>query len=208
MPRTVLNPQARLTQLRIAKKRADAHPVKATLTAEPMAKLLGVSWQGALRRWCNELPGFEQSGCFVRGGQGIEWTFKVRRTTDWLIRHFEREEQALKAGAEKIRQVLAQPEQAAPINTWSEAKKALDVSAQVEEQKVRAGQLVEAQKVEEYLREEEIEVRDDFLSLPERVDPQGKMPQEWRDRLIQSVKDTLIQRHQRKRDRLHGALFS
>lgn len=207
MARTVLSPQARLAQLRIAKKRAKKFLKGTELTAVPMAKLLGMAWQSGLRPYC-DLPGFEEAECFVRGGQGIKWAFDVHRTIDWLIAHFEAEEKALEASAGKIQRVINQPTSAPQINTWAEAKKALDVSAQVEEQKVRAGQLVEAQKVEEYLREEEIEVRDDFLSLPERVDPQGKMPQEWRDRLIQSVKDTLIQRHQRKRDRLHGALFS
>lgn len=184
MPRTVLNPQARLTQLRIAKKRADAHPVKATLTAEPMAKLLGVSWQGALRRWCNELPGFEQSGCFVRGGQGIEWTFKVRRTTDWLIRHFEREEQALKDKSRRTEKVLGLPDGMMPDGfTLGDVDKSMAIYQKIAEQKREAGLWVPREHVENILREVLVAARDHCLGVIGVADPNGVFPPEIREKV-------------------------
>lgn len=184
MARTVLSPQARLAQLRVAKKRADAHSARATLTAEPMAKLLGVSWQGALRRWCNELQGFEQSGCFVRGGQGIEWTFKVRKTTDWLIRYFEREEQALKAKSRRTEKVLALPEGTMPDGyTLVEVDKSMSLYQKIAEHKREAKEWVPREHVEQILREVLIAARDHCLGVIGVADPNGVFPPEIREKV-------------------------
>lgn len=183
MSRTVLSPAARLTQLRVAKKRADKLGVKATLTAEPMAELLGVSWQGALRRWC-DLPGFEQSGCFVRGGQGIKWTFKVRKTTDWLIRYFEREESALKAKSRRTEQVLALPEGTMPDGyTLMEVDKSIGIFQRIAEQKREAGEWVPKAHVEDIFREVLTAARDHVLGVIGVADPNGVFPPEIRERV-------------------------
>lgn len=184
MARTVLSPQARLAQLRVAKKRADSYAVKAVLTAEPMAKLLGVTWQGALRRWCNELQGFEQSGCFVRGGQGIEWTFKVRKTTDWLIRCFEREEQALKSKSRRTEKALALPEGSLPDGfTMAEIDKAISLHQKIAEQKREAGDWVPRAHVEDIFRQLLTAARDHVLGVIGVADPNGVFPPEIRDRV-------------------------
>lgn len=184
MARTVLSPQARLAQLRVAKKRADTYPVKGALTAEPMAKVLGVSWQGALRRWCNELQGFEQSGCFVRGGQGIEWTFKVRKTTDWLIRYFEREQASLQAKSRRTEKVLALPEGTMPDGyTLLEVDKSISLFQRIAEQKREAGDWVPRQQVEDIIREILTAARDHVLGVIGVADPNGVFPPEIRDRV-------------------------
>ena len=184
MARTVLSPQARLAQLRVAKKRADTYPAKGILTAEPMAKLLGVTWQGALRRWCNELPGFEQSGCFVRGGQGIEWTFKVRKTTDWLIRYFEREEAALKSKSRRTEKVLALPDGSMPDGyTLLEVDKSMAIYQRIAEQKREAGLWVPREHVENILREVLVAARDHCLGVIGVADPNGVFPPEIREKV-------------------------
>lgn len=184
MARTVLSPQARLAQLRVAKKRADAHSARATLTAEPMAKLLGVSWQGALRRWCNELQGFEQSGCFVRGGQGIEWTFRVRKTTDWLIRYFEREEQALKVKSSKAERLLGMQEGSLPPGTdIREINSLISAVKQVIQMRIEAGELVKLSDVEDIIRSLLSGVVDRISAIPAMVDPNGKWPLEYKQAL-------------------------
>lgn len=184
MSRTVLSPAARLTQLRVAKKRADAMSARATLTAEPMAELLGVTWQGALRSWCNELPGFEQAGCFVRGGQGIKWTFKVRRTTDWLIKHFEREEAALKAKSRRTEKVLALPEGTMPDGyTLMEVDKSIALYQRIAEAKRESGEWVPKVHVEDITRAILTAARDHILGVVGVADPNGIFPAEIRDRV-------------------------
>lgn len=89
MARPSIPYEVRLQRLEAAKarfKRAKGRK-PSTLTAEPMAEALGVSWQ-TLRSWCNDIDAFEASKCFERGGNGIEWKFRVEKTFDFLTGHF------------------------------------------------------------------------------------------------------------------------
>lgn len=87
MARPSNNPSQRIRQLETAKTRAAKLKRADRLTSKPMSDLLAVNWQ-TLRGWCDEFEGFEASGAFVRGGNGIEWIFDPRKTVDFLIRHF------------------------------------------------------------------------------------------------------------------------
>lgn len=59
------------------------------LGAQPMSKLLEVSWP-TLRGWCNDIEGFVESGAFTGGGQGVEYGFHPRATVQFLTKHFEK----------------------------------------------------------------------------------------------------------------------
>lgn len=78
----------RLRRLLVAKQRVFTLPRGQVLKGPPTAKVLGVSW-ATLRGWCDDIEGFEQSGAFERGSQGMEYEFCPVRTVWFLIEHFE-----------------------------------------------------------------------------------------------------------------------
>ena len=88
MARSKTSVSARLNRLIKAKERIFALPRGELLKAKPMAKALGISWP-ILLGWCDDIDGFEQSGAFERGAQGMDYQFCPVRTVWFLIEHFE-----------------------------------------------------------------------------------------------------------------------
>ena len=85
MSKKLINPQGRIKILSAAQKRAKSVFKKdEVLSARPMCEVLSVSW-GTLKNWCEEIEGFEASGAFTRGGEGIKWNFKVHETIEYLL---------------------------------------------------------------------------------------------------------------------------
>jgi len=105
MARPAASPAARIKLLQSALPKAQALRSK-VLTREPMAELLGVNWK-ILKRWCDEVPGFEESGAFERGAQGIGYEFKPAPTVRFLIKHFESVRGRQVEQARRLRKAIA-----------------------------------------------------------------------------------------------------
>ncbi|WP_444610966.1 hypothetical protein [Blastomonas fulva] len=163
----------------MAKKRAKAYARGDVLTAEPMAKLLGTTWQGGLRRWC-DLPRFEQSGCFVRGGQGIKWTFDVHKTIDWLIKYFEAEKTKLSAKVRKGEDIQNLPRGSfADDLDIADALKHFNLQQQIFLAEVEQRKWVRIEDVQFILTKAMTNERQLLSAMPSLCDPQGKLPPEF-----------------------------
>lgn len=88
MARAASNIEVHLRRLATAKPRIAKLKRGELLSSMPMAEMLGVRWP-ALRDWCGDIEGFEASGAFQRGGNGVEWQFDPRKVHAFLTKHFE-----------------------------------------------------------------------------------------------------------------------
>lgn len=179
MARPATNLSARLAGLQRAKARAAKLPVKAILSSKPMSELLGVTWN-VVRGWCDEIDGFEASGSFTRGGNGIEWEFKPRKTVAFLIKHFETRKTAQTKKSRAITKAVGVtlPDDEAPSldETKSLVGLTLAVVAATERQKT----YTLAEDVVSFLAGYNQSVLDGIMGVRTKIDPNGNLPAQVR----------------------------
>lgn len=183
------NLSARIRRLEAAKARADKLPARQSLSFKPMLELLGVS-RPTLTDWC-DLPGFEQSGCFVRGGNGIEWEFKARRSVDWLLKHFRKEadRQAEKSRA-LTKSIGVQVSERDEDLSLAEVKDRVNLTITLTQAAERQQQYVLASEMSAFLTGYNQRVLDGIMGVRTRVDPNGNLPPHIRrevDEYLRSV---------------------
>lgn len=175
--------EARLRELETAFVKARALPRKTkTLTSGPMAELLGLSWV-TLRRWCDDIPGFEASGAFERGARGMEWAFKPVATVRFLIKHFEAERTARIKATKQVRQAIGGTDlDSAPLEyDLGQIKQALSVRAELIRQKQVEGTLVDRTKVEAAIAAMVSAMQQAGVQAGREQDPTGQWPTQYQE---------------------------
>lgn len=182
MARPATSPAARLRRLDAAKAKAAKLKRGTVLSASPMAELLGVSWP-TLRDWCDDVPGFAESGVFTRGGNGVEWEFQPGRTIAFLSGHFKREQAASAKRARRVRQAVGGKALADVPDDYSldELGKMVRLSRELREERERQGQLVEAEKVRVALRLMMSRIQSAALRAAQEQDPNGRWAPDMRE---------------------------
>lgn len=176
MARSTTNLTARIKRLEAAKARADALSAKTILSFKPMAELLGVSRQ-VLTGWADEVKGFEESGAFKRGGNGIEWEFRPRKTVDFLLRHFRKmaESQSRKS-RELTRSIgvsLAENDEATSL---AEVKDRVNLTLAVTAAAEKQGHYTPAEDMRAFITGYNQSVVDGIMGVKTKVDPNGNLP--------------------------------
>jgi hypothetical protein len=173
-----MSPDARLSLLRAALQRAKTEPE--TLTAEPMAAVLSVSWT-MLRRWVDSLKGFDVSGCYVRGGNGIPWSFKTIETVQWLITYFEQKQARTDAKRVKTAAAIGLQDDGVPTGySIKEVGDTLNVVSRLNEQRRLAGEHVAKAEVDGMVLALISAGREAIMSVPVLADPNGALTPEMR----------------------------
>jgi hypothetical protein len=206
MAKSTANLPVRLRKLAQARVKAAELARGAVLDAEPMRKLLGLSWP-ALKKWCADIPALEDKGAVVRGGNGIPWQFKPLRTIDLLTQHFEKERKASAAKAKRIRHIAMGPA-AATIDedlSLDDLAKMLKLQAQFREEREAQGRLVDAEQVRAAGQQYHIVTQQAILQGAQRIDPNGRLPPELRDTIETELRSILALVDQAQRDFLKAA---
>jgi hypothetical protein len=186
------NPAARLRKLEAALAKAKKIARGKRVSFEPMMELLGVS-RPVLRDWCNEIAGFEESGAFVRGGNGIEWEFKPVATVRFLIQHFEAEQQRQIERARKLRRAIGDDALAdIPDDmTVDEIIKAVRAAREVREEQESQGALIKASAVRTLFERTFNRMLQAGIQAGREQDPTGQWPPEYAEKWQNAI-DNLI----------------
>jgi hypothetical protein len=189
---------ARLRKLDAALERAKKLPRGTTLTGQStkelsMAEVLGVSWP-VLRGWCKDVPGFEESGAFTRGGNGIDYEFKPVATVRFLIKHFTAERDARARKAREVRRMVAGDQLDGLPDEFDldEIRKMIQVHAALREERQKAGELVEAGKLREALNGMMSEMQQAGVKAASQQDPTGQWPPEIREKFEDAINTVLV----------------
>lgn len=175
------SPEARISALQASLLRAKAEQKKnPELSGVPMANILSVSWK-VLSRWTNTLPGFDTSGCYVRGGNGVEWRFKPVETVQWLLKYHEQKLERTEAKRVKTAAAIGIQDDELPGGyTIQDVNHTLAVVSKINEQKRIQGEHVPKAMVEHFMLEITSAARDAILSVPVLADPNGAMTPDQR----------------------------
>lgn len=152
------------------------------ISFEPMLEVLGVS-RPVLRDWCNEIPGFADSGAFVKGDKGIAWEFKPVATVRFLIKHFQAERNKRQNAAAKVRRAIGGSElEGAPADMdLAEIKRALEVRSELVRQRREEGRLVDREVAERAFNEAFSAMQQAGVQAGREQDPTGRWPVEYRE---------------------------
>lgn len=196
MARSKASLSARLRKLRAARQRIFSLPLGQTLTATPMAKLLGVSWP-TLRDWCNEIEGFDQSGAFEAGAEGVEYQFCPVRTVWFLIDYMEREsaEQADKNRGLQESAGMTLPDGEDDV-TFEEARGLVNMTVTMVSAKREAGEYTPTREWSAFLEGYNQRVVNGILGVSTRVDPNGALPPAVRRQMDSELRDLAATVHQ------------
>jgi hypothetical protein len=184
---------ARLRNLESALERAKKVKRGAVMSAEPMRELLRVSWP-TLRQWCRDIPGFAESGAFVGGGNGVDYEFKPVATVKFLLKHFRAEQDARLAKAREVRRLVG-AEQLAGLPDdidIDELRKVVQLQGQLIEARVKAGELVDAEKVRNALAGLFTKMQQAGVKAASEQDPTGQWPPEIRESFDDAVSNVLV----------------
>ncbi len=187
------SPLQRLNRLLKAKQRIFALPRGELRKGPPMAKELGVSWP-TLRGWCDDIDGFEQSGAFERGAQGVNYEFCPVRTVWFLIEYFEAEVGRITAKNEKIVGPAAVEiiGEAAAGMTPEELNKSLAVAERIEDWKIRQGKLLDGDKARSDFNTYHLTIQESVLRSAQQQDPDGSWAPEMRSKWDASSRRVLV----------------
>lgn len=192
MARPAKKHAARLVRLEAARAKVAALPRGALLTSEPMAKVLGMRWP-ALRTMCNELDGFEESGAFERGSNGLKYTFCPVRTLWFLIDHFRAESEAEVEKAERVSAMVMGPEaDPAPGLDLDDMRKILDLQDRLMSTRDRAGELTNANVVATGLNKVFSRMQEVALNSPQELDPAGQWSPTVRAQVDRAIQNLLL----------------
>ncbi|WP_310530707.1 hypothetical protein [Novosphingobium sp.] len=176
MARAASNIEVHLRRLATAKPRIAKLKRGELLSSMPMAEMLGVRWP-ALRDWCGDIEGFEASGAFERGGNGVEWKFDPRKVHAFLTNHFAKrvKQQAVKsAKLTKAVGVTMSPDEAAP--SLAETKDLVNLTLAVTAAQEKQGYFIPAHQVSDFIAGYNEAVVSGILGTRTKVDPNGNLP--------------------------------
>lgn len=187
-------PKVYLTRLLKVKERVFALPRGQVLPAKAMAKHLGVSLP-VLRRWCDDIDGFEHCGAFERGAEGIEYEFCPVRTVWFLIDHFAEEARKLSGEADKATSMAGAVELFSEGSglTPEELSKTLTLAEKVEAWKIRQGLLVDGEEARSNFNIYHQTIQQVSLRSAQEEDPEGTWPPEMRKRWEARARKVLIE---------------
>ena len=187
--------RARLRSLEKAKERAATLKRGETMTAQPMSKLIGVSWP-VLRGWCDEIEGFEESGAFERGANGIEYTFRPRRVIAYLVKHFTRITQADdKKRSELTRAAgLKVSDQDEPPGL-QETKDLVNLTITVVQASEKQKLYVLAEDMADFITGYNEAVLNGILGIRTKIDPNGNFPPKLRQQVDEYVRSVAAAAH-------------
>lgn len=168
-------------------------PRGSKLTSRPMSELLAVSWP-TLRDWCDDIAGFEESGAFVRGGNGVEWEFKPVATLRFLVRRFEAQLKSRAARAKTIRRAVAGDVlDGLPADfDLDEITKMIRAASLVREERERQGELVNRARVETAIREMVSRMQQAGVKAAHEQDPTGQWPPDVREKFEDAFNNLLV----------------
>ena len=176
MSKAVTELSARIRRIEAAEPRAKALPRGTMLSSKPMCELLGISWV-TLRGYCDDIEGFEQSGSFVRGGNGIEWEFKPKATVAYLLKHFRGVATKQAAKSRKLTKAVGvslsdDDEAVSLVEVKDRVNLTLTLVAATEKQ----GLYVLASDAADFLAGYNQRVIDGIMGVKTKVDPNGNLP--------------------------------
>lgn len=185
---------ARLAKLETALAKAKKLKRGSKVTFEPMMQLLGVS-RPVLRDWCTEIPGFEESGAFVRGGNGIEWEFNPVKSIRFLIGHFKAEQAKRVDKAKRLRKAIGGDvlDNLPDDMTVDEIVKAVQAARAVREEQESQGALVRVTHVVSVFERAFNRMLQAGIQAGREQDPTGQWPPEFAEKWQNAI-DTLILR--------------
>jgi len=195
MAKSSTNLTARIRRLEAAKVRADKLPAREVLTFGPMMQLLGVS-RPVLVGWADEVEGFEASGAFKRGGNGIEWEFRPRRTVDFLLRHFRK---AADGQARKSRELtksigVSLAEDDGDVSL-AEVKDRVNLTLTVTAAGEKQGHYTLAEDVRSFVTGYNQSVVDGIMGVRTKVDPNGNLPPLLRKQIDEYLRSVATAAH-------------
>lgn len=193
MARNATSLSARIRLLEKSLEKAAQMPRGETLSFEPMRHLLGVSTP-ILRGWCREIEGFEQSGCFDAGGNGIEWVFEPRATVLWLLRHFEAERDAASAKARRMKDMAGGETLRAVPDDFDlrETRELIDAALRTQDLRERQGALIDATAVASAAAGMFGEMQTAGLQAAQEMDPLGEWPPEIRSKVEDGIRGLML----------------
>lgn len=183
---------ARIEALEAAKKRIEAHDDGTTLKSLAMAEALGVHWN-VLRNWCN-IPTVEDSGAFIRGGNGIAWEFNATKTVEALIAHFKGE---IAKRQNRNRSFVASmgitmDEREAENIDIAELSKQVSLTLAMQEHKMKQGGYIPVHRVVEFLRGYNQAVVQGVLGVGTKTDPTGNLPASVRTSMNDELRSVAV----------------
>ena len=158
-----------------------------------MAGLLNVT-RHTLVEWCDDIEGFEQSGCWRRGGNGIGYEFNPLATIWFLIRHFERVQAEEVDKLQKQRSLIAGDKlDSVPDEfTIKDSKDALALHLQIIAAEKDAAKLVDAEESHGLFNDLIIRLREECLSAPQKLDPTNEWEPEVREKFDSVLADLML----------------
>lgn len=173
---------SRLRKLETALGRARSIKPGEVFAFTPMKELLGVS-VNTLREWCDE-PDIDQSGAFIRGGNGVAWEFNPVAMIWVLIRHFERKRDALVNENQRIRDMVGGDKLAGvPVDfNLTDTKRMVDLHLQLRSAEEADGTLIEAATAAEAVTAMVRDLRETVLTAPQEMDPTNSWDTEFREK--------------------------
>lgn len=208
MPRGASSPKARLAKLHKSLIRAQRECEPGTvLSQQPMYNLLGVT-RHTLTEWVNEIEGFEESGCFSRGGNGIGYEFNPIATIWFLIRHFEQVEAGEVAKLQEQRKMIAGDKlDSVPEGfTIKESKEALELHLSIISAERDAGKLIDAEKSSAMFNDLIVRMREECLSAPQKLDPTNDWDPEVRASFDKMLADFMLLLQDAGKDFVKGSM--
>lgn len=197
MARPETSPAARIRELEKSLVKAKALPRKTTLTAKPMADLLGIS-HPTLVKWADEIPGFATSGTFDRGDRGIEWAFRPSAAIRFLIKHFTAERDKRTLRAQRVRKIAAgnDLDEAPAEMSLDELTKLIRLNTELQATKERSGQLIDAAKASATFIKAFTAMQQAVIRSAQEQDPASQWPPELREKFEDATRNILLRMEQ------------
>jgi hypothetical protein len=175
VPASPVSPRTKIERLKMALPAARKLKPNETLTAKPMAELIGVRWP-TLREWVDECPGLESAGAVLRGGQGTEYIFRPKAAINALIKHFGSQVAQAAKKARRTRQIIGAESMLDVPEDFSldETRKLLDTAIRFQDAKVNSGELVRRNHVVAILNRTFPEMLHAGLLAAQQADPNGR----------------------------------
>jgi hypothetical protein len=176
MARPVTTQTARLKSLGAARDRAKKLKRGAVVDAATFADLIGLRWS-TVREWFDRIDGFEESGCFVRGGNGVEWQIKALKAIDFIIAHYRAEEDRRREKNQKLRQKtgVTLPEAEAGA-TFEETRGLVKLTIDVVAAKEKQGEYTPTGEMIVFIDGLYQTIVNGILGTRTKVDPNGNLP--------------------------------
>lgn len=212
MPRMPADAEARLVQLRAARKALGRKTV--AVNADELGAIVGLTWR-RLKQIVDGDPAFP---VIARGGMGTPWQFDAGAVLDHLLATAEAAQAERKRRVEKVNRLsgLTEAGTEAPANGQVAAggsaaellqqaraiSTMIDVQAKVRSEKQKQGRLVEVDAVKALLWEIMSTMQTETLAVSGKLDPAGQWEPTLRAQVDEALRNALVH----VRDRLDEKL--